>query len=272
MQSGAQSRAWWAAMALAESTLKNIATGLEMWITDQPEGYPETLQELSPNYLRHIPPAPDPAGWDYRPEGRHYALAVTGAPFGKPGLPRVGPGVALEPADAIPRERLYYGFQLPESLQSAWKDARPAQAQLDFPTLSPFMVSEAVQPPLSRTGNSHWRCGKQDLFFRLSGPPVLGASAADWLLHLKAERFGSGVRSETACAFGELTGWELRESSREDSWKAHRFLLSDGELVWEFSYVGPTAEYDAAVDAAFLQMIETRQPIVTDAYEKPASL
>lgn len=51
-----------------ESNLKNIGTGLEMWFTDHEGKYPESLSELTPDYLRFIPECPS-AGMDTYSEG-----------------------------------------------------------------------------------------------------------------------------------------------------------------------------------------------------------
>lgn len=45
-------------MTACKSNLKNIGTGLEMWSTDYSGEYPETLDQLTPNYLRAIPTCP----------------------------------------------------------------------------------------------------------------------------------------------------------------------------------------------------------------------
>lgn len=63
----------------AESNLKNIATALEMYSTDNKGHYPEELKELSPEYLKVIPPAP--AGMDYYYEAKenpdHFMLGYS---------------------------------------------------------------------------------------------------------------------------------------------------------------------------------------------------
>lgn len=70
------------------SNLKNIATALEMWMTDNRGAYPASLQNLLPNYLRIIPLCPaagtdtystayrvasSPAGYVVRCGGHHHA-------------------------------------------------------------------------------------------------------------------------------------------------------------------------------------------------------
>lgn len=40
------------------SNLKNIATGLEMWSTDNQGHYPDTLDQITPNYLKVLPTCP----------------------------------------------------------------------------------------------------------------------------------------------------------------------------------------------------------------------
>lgn len=45
-------------LTACKSNLKNIATALEMWSTDNDGKYPDSLAELTPNYLRFIPSCP----------------------------------------------------------------------------------------------------------------------------------------------------------------------------------------------------------------------
>ncbi len=63
----------------AESNLKNIATALEMYSTDNKGHYPEELKELSPSYLKAIPPAPQ--GMQYYYEAKenpdHFMLGYS---------------------------------------------------------------------------------------------------------------------------------------------------------------------------------------------------
>jgi hypothetical protein len=50
-------------LTACKSNLKNIGTALEMWATDHEGRYPESLQQLTPEYLRAIPECPA-AGMD----------------------------------------------------------------------------------------------------------------------------------------------------------------------------------------------------------------
>lgn len=63
----------------AESNLKNIATALEMYSTDNKGHYPEELKELTPNYLKVIPTAPQ--GMQYYYEAKenpdHYTVGYS---------------------------------------------------------------------------------------------------------------------------------------------------------------------------------------------------
>lgn len=45
-------------LTACKSNLKNLATGLEMWATDNNGEYPESMDQLTPDYLRLIPECP----------------------------------------------------------------------------------------------------------------------------------------------------------------------------------------------------------------------
>lgn len=72
------------------SAVKNMATALEMWATDHYGQYPESLEELTPNYLRHIPAAGNGTAkdWVYLTDSqhRHYTIRPNRAFFGDLGV------------------------------------------------------------------------------------------------------------------------------------------------------------------------------------------
>lgn len=45
-------------LSVCKGNLKNIATALELWATDNDGAYPENLQQLVPTYLRSVPQCP----------------------------------------------------------------------------------------------------------------------------------------------------------------------------------------------------------------------
>lgn len=67
------------------SNLKNTATALEMWATDNQGKYPDSLQQLTPNYLKHVMPGPggkvDEVVYSKDPSQEGYSLMVKGAAF-----------------------------------------------------------------------------------------------------------------------------------------------------------------------------------------------
>src|ERR1017187_9214573 len=100
-----------ARLLLAESTLRNFATALEMWAMDNSGAYPGTLEELVPNYLRQVTPAPR-GEWVYVNEGKSYSISLPGYP--ELVLRR------QDPLTGVFLRGLLYRFHLPEGLPGKW--------------------------------------------------------------------------------------------------------------------------------------------------------
>lgn len=79
-------------LAACESNLKNIATALEMYSTDNKGYYPKQLQEVVPNYLKELPSCPTTkAEYSYtlNADTNKYEIVCTGKHEGLPvGYPR----------------------------------------------------------------------------------------------------------------------------------------------------------------------------------------
>ncbi len=69
-------------LTLCKSNLKNTATALEMYATDNDGRYPGELAALTPNYLKNIPNCPsaqeDTYSFSYLRRGEHFTLYCSG--------------------------------------------------------------------------------------------------------------------------------------------------------------------------------------------------
>jgi hypothetical protein len=228
-------------LAIALSTLKNIGTGLEMWLVDHKNTYPETLSELTPNYLRQILPGPSGTAedWVYQrsPDGSGYSLSTRGNSFSalgiEPGLPRYHRVQGLEPPPPTVRAGLndpFEGVQLPKSLAAEWKQRGPGS----------------------------WERGRQQLYLRLTGPYSSKLVGSDWVQRQAEQhsRFeGVTIESQQQVQLGELRGIEVRRRFHDS--RTHEFYLTDGELGWQCLYCAPGQEWDEAADLALVEMIES---------------
>jgi hypothetical protein len=107
------------------SNLKNTATALEMWAVDNQGTYPDSLQQLTPNYLKHVMPGPggkvDEVVYSKDPSQEGYSLMVKGAAFKDLGV-----------GEGFPRYNSQTGLEL---------NAEGAKVALNLPLLKPALDS-----------------------------------------------------------------------------------------------------------------------------------
>lgn len=107
------------------SNLKNTATALEMWATDNQGKYPDSLQQLTPNYLKYVLPGPggkiEEVGYSKVPGSQAYILTVKGHPFKELGV-----------GEGFPRYNRDSGLEL---------NAQGAKVELNLPLLKPALDS-----------------------------------------------------------------------------------------------------------------------------------
>jgi hypothetical protein len=107
--------------------------------------------------------------------------------------------------------------------------------------------------PLSRV---MWEKGKQFLVFRVAGPYSADRPGEAWLQERSAEQAGWSPGTATPAAFGALRGTELRGESMD--FRYHRYLLTDGEVGWEFSYSAHIEEWSNDSDEMFVELLRSK--------------
>jgi hypothetical protein len=104
------------------SNLKNTATALEMWAADNNGAYPDSLQELTPNYLKHVLPE---IVYLKDPSKNGYGLRVLGHAFKElgvgEGFPRYDSGLGLQANANGAKPELNLPLLKP-ALDSSWND------------------------------------------------------------------------------------------------------------------------------------------------------
>ena len=105
-------------------------------------------------------------------------------------------------------------------------------------------------------GRGRWEKGRQFLNFRLAGPYSPESAGEAWIQERAAEQASWGPGVVASAQFGELLGTELRGESLD--FRYHRYLLTDGELGWEFSYSARLDEWSDASDTMFVEMVRSR--------------
>jgi hypothetical protein len=227
-------------LRIAQSTLQNFAAALEMWREDHDGHYPDSLEVLVPNYLRHMPPGPygSASDWQYivRSDRSAYQVQVHGRPFGNFGLPAAAPSydstLGLLPVSKIELPSMKYDLEIPAAQAADW--------QLEH--------------------GYYQRDGEHFMGVSLSGPVALSQDGSAWVNYAVDEykgRFGAVVESEKPFAMGELFGVELMGSWNGSRY--HAFYATDGKAGWVFEYSGNADPSSAEYDAMFVEMVKNRK-------------
>ena len=215
--------------------LKNFQTALSMWQADHSGTYPETLAELSPNYLRVIPNGPygSAQDWNYSrsSDGKGFYFSLAGEtrnpvePFHE--------NRPLQPAVLKVPKSATLGLALPSSEEKKW-----------VPT------SYGFQGPK----------GNQYIASRLTGPTQIHQSGEQWLREATnsfKSRAGQQIVKERAVQIRGMRGTEI--VTRDESYSSHEFFLTDGVLGWELSYVAQNSEFTKHMQNVFVSMVGNHQ-------------
>ena len=225
---------------LTQSSLRNFGAALDMWRQDHDGLYPDDLQQLSPNYLRHVPPGPfgSSSDWQYivSSNRRGYQVQVQGQPFGGFNLaaaqPSYDPVRGLQPIDRLELSGVKYSLQLPSSQSTGWE----------------------------RDGSYYHRDQQHFIGVALRGPFALSQKGEDWVRYGVQEfknRPGALVESEKTFIMGELSGVEVRATWNGS--RSHTFFATDGKTGWEFTYSADQKRFSPDFDAMFVEMVKNRK-------------
>lgn len=120
----------------------------------------------------------------------------------------------------------------------------------------------AAPPGWTSHGRGRWEKGRQFLNFRLAGPYSPERVGEAWIQERATEQAEWSPGARLPAQFGELTGTELRGETLD--FRYHRFLLTDGEIGWEFSYSARLNEWSDESDRMFVEMIRSRTSPTSD--------
>lgn len=223
-----------ARLQVTRASLRNFVAALDMWQADHGGSYPARLEELVPNYLRHIPPGPagSSSDWEYQPERDRYRIAPRGELFTAVGL--ANPTASAEGLQPPPGElapALDYRLSLPKDQANLW----------------------------TPDGFSSYQREGHAISSRVAGPFAFGQSGSDWISYALREYRGRPevrLESERPVNVGVLSGVETVGGSRE--WRSHTFYLTDGQAGWIFEYVAREKDFSPEVDAMFVEMLKVR--------------